>query len=317
LKTGEAGSLSFLEAVTGVEDLDSILYSYPTVSNCALSYALRLGFKQIYLFGVDLGFVDPARHHSQHSAYYNAKKGGQELYDYSTHGTGLRVAGNFEEYVFTKHEFKYSAEILGKAIAEYPDADVYNTSNGAKIEGTFPLALEQLLLNGQHLDKAALKQRIKFGAYKDNTTDFLDAFNSTYQVEHLEQHCSKLLEIVTEDAISWEGVLSILDRQVSLVKLSALDHHSLFYYLMRGSASFCLTYLTRLAYSSDDEELCMKRFNEGKAIWIDYINEMRDKAINDFGEFDKTPRPVPDSDFESMPALEMLKERASASKLEV
>ncbi|MDO6684704.1 MULTISPECIES: motility associated factor glycosyltransferase family protein [unclassified Agarivorans] len=314
LKTGEAGSLSFLEIAEEVQEFDSILYSYPTVSNCALSYALRIGFRQIYLFGVDLGFVDPSRHHSRHSAYYNAKEDGKELYDYSAHGTGLRVPGNFEDYVFTKHEFKYSAEILGKSIAEYDDAEVYNTSNGALIEGAAPLALEQVLLTGDEIDKSALKQRIKLGAYREDTSQLVDVFDNTYSDKHIEEHCNQLLDIVRNDADSWEAVLDILDRQVKLVKGSAADPKSLFFYLMRGSASFCLTYLTRLAYSADDEELCMQRFNEGKAIWIEYITEMRDKVLSDFGEFDQTPRPVPDNDFDSMPALDILKKRKEAAK---
>ncbi|GDY27931.1 hypothetical protein AHAT_38210 [Agarivorans sp. Toyoura001] len=315
LKTGEAGSLSFLEASEEFEELDSILYSYPTVSNCALSYVLQLGFRQVYLFGVDLGFVDPKQHHSKHSAYYNATEDGKELYDYATHGTGLRVPGNFEDYVFTKHEFRYSAEILGKAINEFSDAEVYNTSNGALIEGATPLPIEQVLLLGEDLDKTAFKQRIKSEAYNNQTAQIVEKFDNTYLAEHLERHCNELLEIINEEANSWEDVLSILDRQVYLVKTSAADPHSLFFYLMRGSASFCLTYLTRLAYSSEDEDLCMQRFNEGKAIWVEYITEMRDKALNNFGEFDQTPRPVPDNDFNSMPALDILNERKQASKV--
>ncbi|WP_432467961.1 motility associated factor glycosyltransferase family protein [Agarivorans sp. Z349TD_8] len=309
LKTGEAGSLSYLEVADEVNNLDSILYSYPTVSNCALSYALRLGFRQIYLFGVDLGFINPAQHHSKHSAYFNAKAGGGELYDYNTHGTGLRVKGNFENYVFTKHEFKYSAEILSKSIAEFGDAEVYNTANGAFIDGTTPLKLEQVLILGDDIDKLGLKNKIKDEAYFDNTAGFVDLFDKKYLPTHLEKHCDQLLEIIREEAHSWDDVLSILDRQVVLVKSSARDPHSLFYYLMRGSASFCLTYLTRLAYSSDDEKDCMQRFKEGKEVWEQYIIEMKNKSLYSLGEFDQTPRPVPDNDFESMPALDILNKR--------
>ncbi|WP_432453518.1 motility associated factor glycosyltransferase family protein [Agarivorans sp. QJM3NY_29] len=309
LKTGEAGACAFSAISDEVKEFSSLLYSYPTVSNCALSYVLALGFRQVYLFGVDLGFVDPKCHHSKHSAYFNSNDKGKELYDYSAHGTGIRVRGNFADNVFTKHEFKFSAEILSKAISEFPDAEIYNTSNGAFIEGTTALQLDQVLLLNENIDKVAMIQNIKAEAYNADTKKIVNKFDQHYKFDNFERQCNEFLSLIDADVESWEEALDFLDKQVDFVKKSSLDVHSLFYYLLRGSCSFCLTYLTHLAYFSDDEALCMQKFEEGKDIWREYVAAARDKVMNDFGEFDRTPLPYPGVGFDSLPALEILKKQ--------
>ncbi|WP_220721076.1 motility associated factor glycosyltransferase family protein [Agarivorans litoreus] len=308
LKKGEAGSLVHLELSEEVEQLDGILYSYPTVSNCALSYVLQVGFRQIYLFGVDLGFKDPTKHHSKHSAYFNSKDG-KALYDYSSHGVGFRVPGNFDSYVFTKHEFKYSSEILSKALSGFDNVECYNTSDGAYISGTMPLRAENILLVNDRVDKNCLKKDLKNNAYKSAFHYLTKRFEKQFRFESFAQHCDELIDILTKEPASWDEILEQLNRQVTLVKESVLDNESLFYYLVRGSASFCLTYLTRLAYSSEDEAVCLERYAKGKSIWIDYLREMRVKVENDLGEFDQTPSPHPEVGFDSLPALEILKQR--------
>src|SRR5690606_40703470 len=85
-------------------NVESLSYAFPTVSNFAIDLALKLGFESVYLFGVDLGFIDINHHHSKSSAYY--KEEDKAVYDYQRlHGGGLSVPGNFKSTVFTKSEF--------------------------------------------------------------------------------------------------------------------------------------------------------------------------------------------------------------------
>jgi hypothetical protein len=303
LKTGEAASMTHYFADPEFAQFDSILYSYPTVSNCALASIIQLGFKQVYLFGVDLGFKDPKRHHSQHSAYFNAKDG-KELYDYSAHGVGLRVPGNFDDSVFTKHEFKFSAEILGLTLAEATNVDCFNTSDGARIEGTLPLDPEHVLLVNEPLDKAGFKQRLKDQAYRHDVQSFAQHFDVHYQKERFLTHFNAIYELTQTPCESWEAVLGLMNEHGKLLGRAARDDHSLYYNLMRGSSSFCLTYLTRLAFHCADETQCMEAFKQGQQVWGDYLQEAKDFYIDHYGEFDTTNAPVPGAQFESLPALE-------------
>ncbi|MEE1672891.1 DUF115 domain-containing protein [Agarivorans aestuarii] len=296
MKLGESSSLAYAQIDPRVGELQGILYSYPTVSNCALSSVIKLGFKQIYMFGVDLGFSDPSYHHSQHSAYY--KEGGEELYDYTQHGTGFRVPGNFEDYVFTKHEFKFSAEVMVKTIAEANGLECYNTSNGAFIEGTSPLPLDFVLLGNQDLDKADFLQDLANKAYTQAFSPAADSLDAHFSKERFDIHFELLSELWEKPCESQDDVLELLHSHNDLVKSSRSDPHSLFYLLMRGSSSFCMTYLTRLAFSTSDEQLSIERFQDGAELWKEYLQQARDFYWQHWGEFDQTEQVLADISFE-------------------
>ncbi|WP_440903930.1 6-hydroxymethylpterin diphosphokinase MptE-like protein [Catenovulum sp. SX2] len=94
-KEGESSTISAL-TILGRENYEELKFAFPTVSNFALNLFTNVGFNQIYLFGVDLGFVDPVNHHSQQSGYYLEE--GKELYNYQDkNNTSLVIPGNFRQ----------------------------------------------------------------------------------------------------------------------------------------------------------------------------------------------------------------------------
>ncbi|GGB10555.1 motility associated factor glycosyltransferase family protein [Agarivorans gilvus] len=295
MKLGEASTVAYGRMNSVFDEFQGILYSYPTVSNCAISSLIKLGFKNLYLFGVDLGFKDVSRHHSQHSAYY--KKDGEALYDYNRHGIGFRVKGNFGDDVFTKHEFKFSAEVISESLAEAPDVDCYNTSDGAFIENTHPLTLDSVLLLNPVVDKNKFKARLKNEAYKSVSKDIIDSFDSFYSQDAFNYHFDKVRSLWEQPCESWEQALEKMDRQDKLFKESAQDLHSLFYFLLRGSGSFCLTYMTRLAFSAEDESLCMERLADAIDVWKNYLDDAKAFYLEHYGEFDKTNAPLEGAEF--------------------
>jgi hypothetical protein len=286
LKRGEAATLMYQDTIKGTNDLEDILYSYPTVSNSALAYALKLGFKQVFMFGVDLGFKDPTQHHSKHSAYFH-EKSGKELYNYAKHGTGIRAKGNFQEWVSTKYEFRFAREVMEETIAEYPDVDAFNCSDGAYIGGTQALLSENIILS-ENVNKPAFKALLMQHAYTCETNTWYQLFSEQYQQQEFVDNCDHFLDSLDAPTESWQDILNLLNTQFRFVQQSSANKHSLFFALMRGSASFCLTYLTRLAFSSEDETLCIERFNEGRDIWKQYIEDAREYYINSFESWDVT-----------------------------
>lgn len=287
-KRGEAATLAHLLANPDADKYQDILYSYPTVSNCAIAYALALGFKQLYLFGVDLGFKDPRYHHSQQSAYFK-EQDGSEIYDYAQHGVGLRVKGNFDEFVFTKYEFRYSAEIIEKTLALYSNVDCYNTSDGAYINGTIALPPEQVLILNSSIDKAAFRQLLLNDAYDTHTTNLAKLLDDWFNDSHFVFYIEQMQKILRQECHGWQDILEQQMQQMAVLGQGAANSHSLFFVLMRGSVNFCLTYLTRLAFSCEDETVCLERYEQGKAIWQNYLTAIAEHFENSLGEFDQTP----------------------------
>ncbi len=118
-------------------------YSNPTVVNAGLSLALHMGFKRVYLFGVDMGYKDPRKHHAKGNV---ALKEGSEFYKESE-AQEHELEGNFGGKVYTNSMLLWARSMIQDLLKLYKDAEVFNTSDGAKIEGTIPARIDELSLS--------------------------------------------------------------------------------------------------------------------------------------------------------------------------
>ncbi|TAA40326.1 motility associated factor glycosyltransferase family protein [Corallincola spongiicola] len=136
-----------LARVTLMKDFHQYLHlfnSNPTVSNAAMALAIHFKAPQVYLFGVDVGYVDPKYHHSKDSAYYGEFKG---AFEKGSSGSHKPVPGNFREKVSTSAVFDWCRHVLELVIRiKGEGTEVFNTADGARIEGTTPCRIEDIEL---------------------------------------------------------------------------------------------------------------------------------------------------------------------------
>jgi hypothetical protein len=118
-----------------------ILSGQPTVTNTAIDYTLCAGFKNIYLFGVDMGSKDKEKHHSQHTVYVNLLPEEDHLKKLLAHqpSNDIVVPGNFGGEAHANKILAFARRMMGFMVKGYPDAKVYNLNDGAMIENTIPL----------------------------------------------------------------------------------------------------------------------------------------------------------------------------------
>ena len=141
------GGTELMRTSLGQEGFNEFLHlfsSNPTVSNAALAFAVKLGFRNIYFHGVDLGYIDPSYHHSKDSLYFEKDK---KIADFDGHAQNNKsVAGNFVDTVFSSMIFDWSRHTLEHVLRtpgnEY--LNCYNCSNGAKIDRAKPLRVNQI-----------------------------------------------------------------------------------------------------------------------------------------------------------------------------
>ena len=145
-KQGEAmfPSLVLNKKLSNYKIYSTLSMINPLVSNMGLSTALLLKFKEIYLVGVDCGTAYNETH-SKYSLYYVQFKEKQEYADNPLNFNTLTYPGNFTETVQTNFLFKCSINVMEHIISLLPpDTKVYNSSNGARIEGTIPKHLSEI-----------------------------------------------------------------------------------------------------------------------------------------------------------------------------
>ncbi|SPT71968.1 Uncharacterized protein conserved in bacteria [Anaerobiospirillum thomasii] len=138
------------------EDRASFLnFSNPLVGNAGLDVALTLGFKHIYLLGLDNGRVlGDDRLHSAHSELFNE----QGLKEQSSIAVDeFIVEGNFSKKIVSNTLYKNAADCMALALSVSEDVTCYNLSDGAVIAGTIAQHSEDIDLSAvECINKVAL-----------------------------------------------------------------------------------------------------------------------------------------------------------------
>jgi len=126
----------------------------PTATNCGLSYAIQLGFKDIYLMGTDYGMKDKTSHHSKHSIYHSldekreksdidpSKKGKDYTYSQGQYA----IKGNFCDEVLTINSLDMSRRNIEILLDVNTDIRCYNPNDGAMIRGATPTLIQDITL---------------------------------------------------------------------------------------------------------------------------------------------------------------------------
>lgn len=151
-----ADTMALLLAQHGIPR-EVILHTQPTVTNTAIDFALSVGFKQIYLFGVDMGYKDKEKHHSRHTFYLHKIPEEDHLQKLlSKHPPShAMVPGNFGGEVSTTKILSMSRQMMGYAVKGHPSARVYNLNDGAQIDGAIPLHAEDFVCHASPASKTA------------------------------------------------------------------------------------------------------------------------------------------------------------------
>ncbi len=133
-----------------------------TVANAALSGALRLGFREIYLFGIDMGTKVEGRFHAADTIY--------ETGALDDPGTAAEPhPGNFggESTAINARRgmpvLNWSRHMFESLLTANPSITVYNCSDGTRIAGTIPKVSRAVVLPEAPIDRERLAREVDAG----------------------------------------------------------------------------------------------------------------------------------------------------------
>jgi len=145
---------------TGLWSPDHIgLYgTAPTCTNLAIRAALLLCFRQLYLFGVDLGTRNIDKHHSHDAIYYRVD-------DWTTKHNqdvmSIEMPANFGGKAYTNATLHWTRMMMAQGLVMFSDySKIYNCSDGVQIPGTFPKLSRTLKLDAPPHRKPLMLQRL-------------------------------------------------------------------------------------------------------------------------------------------------------------
>lgn len=287
-KEGESSTVSAL-TILDRQKHTVLDFAFPTVSNFAFNLFSEMGFENIYLIGIDLGFVDQNHHHSINSNYY--KQDGSPLYDYAAHNNSSKVvAGNFRQTVYTKHEFDVARQVIEDTIRKCQGAlTTYNCSDGAKIVGTQPLLLDNILIVTSAEEKQTALTSIKEKAFTPKAGDsFTNQFNAKFDALAFEKDLTNFDQLTQQKITDFEDAEALIKKQKELLFSSYTNGNSLLFFYFYGTVNYANSLFSKIIYSSLSKKTLPKRFSESLQMWQTAFSEMKNLALSKINYLDSS-----------------------------
>lgn len=126
----------------------------PSVANAALITLLYMGFRKLYLFGVDMGTREREVYHS--AATYIGIGAAKEW----SSGNRFAVSANFGGTAYTEGILNWSRFTFENVVRLHRDIECFNCSDGVRIDHVTPRLSRQVKLPTGQLDRAGVKARL-------------------------------------------------------------------------------------------------------------------------------------------------------------
>ncbi|MBB1293551.1 motility associated factor glycosyltransferase family protein [Pseudoalteromonas sp. SG43-7] len=272
-KGNEAGTclMDVISQVHLSQILPLIPYCNPVVANAALSFLLHMGFRNIYLFGIDNGKQPSGSHHSKDSIYKVNNDDDSEGYG-SLEFNGRLIEGNLGGHVVSNDLFLVAHAQLEKLLSLYKVNNCINVGNGAKLQGAIPTAADNLIDIEKEIDKELVISNIKNNYFTVLPVD--DVEDRLIAVDRLQDICEHLLSIIDEDITSRSIAAKQLQRQARYVyslRNTSLGH---IFHIIKGALLYYHCPMITLLYQYEDEVFCLEKYKQLNKLWKCYIQEI-------------------------------------------
>jgi len=223
------------------------------------------------MFGVDSGYVDLEHHHSKDSMYYDEK--GETVYQPMKIGKQMQVPGNFAKQVYTDHFLHTGKLQMEKLLTSVKGTglECFNCSDGVKIEGTFPLPSENIILPATRFDKKQVVDFIQHELFSQKTEKLpLESYLNHSQFSEI---CKVMVEILGDEALSRGEELGKLLTQVRFLFSFKTTQYSHLYFLLEGEALYNTSILINMLFNFGTEEEILPYYQQAKALWCDFLTK--------------------------------------------
>ena len=203
-------------------DVPALDYTTPTVVNSATAIALDIGFENIYLFGVDMGFKNPQYHHSKYNISMD-----KDTSFYQDEKTDLKkIKGNMQDTIYTTSELEW-ARITLEMLLRNKNVNVYNCSQGAGIDNTIVLNHENLVLEDK-IEKSEMLEFIENKFINDHI-NYMDHIRE--KLDSYYRQTDYIISMLNEEIKSRDEIIDIFYNMYDYLTTNNLLKGSLLHFL--------------------------------------------------------------------------------------
>lgn len=269
LKGPEASTVftQFLLLADEKKLIPSLPYSGPLVANTALSYAMSMGFNEIYLFGVDNGYLGDKTHSA--NSIYASNDNYKKIID---KGAIYKLKGNLTQDVMSTNLLKLAHKFIESLLRMDKKVFVYNVGEGAFIKGALPVKEDDVFISKRPVKKSDIIEQVKksfFVKHHFNVTPERLGF------DQFDELCDYLNDIASEPYETRQQASDLLKRQARCVYAYRGSHHSHLFHIIKGSLLYFHSPMLTVLYQYQDDKLSLDSFGELLTIWREYVNEMK------------------------------------------
>ncbi|MDO2947311.1 motility associated factor glycosyltransferase family protein [Aeromonas simiae] len=237
-----------------VDDVAFLPCVNPFVGNTGLSYAATLGFKQLYLFGIDNGYLSKDHHHSRLSSYFDEHGNAiDKLKEAMTSSSNIRLPGNFGGEVISNGLFSLSVKQMEVMLRMAPDVRCHNTADGAKIEGSIAQRIEEIQLQENLLEKERL------------LADIRSTFFAPLEIsaEELEEHLGievfdKLVDLMRDEwdkvSLTHDEIIELMQKQYNYLLYMMTTREGHIHRVLVGSLNYFFYIMLSVVHSIELDE---------------------------------------------------------------
>jgi len=246
------------------DDPRALAYCNPQAANAGAAIMVALGFKNIYLAGVDCAFADDGRSHVEG---YHAQIKPEGLFP---------VRGNLRDEVMTNSDYAESIKAMELLISKHK-VNFFNLSDGAFIRGSN--AVKKIWPMGER--PKFLKAFVK----PTSQPEILDLKKHFF----LHVHRFRKFVVTKPDAKDRSDAFNRLDAVQNYLR-SMRQESPVAWFLIKGTVTTQMCFLSQFADSD------MDAFREGWEVFVDLVMEMADDVERNLLEHDEW------GEIEGMPA---------------
>ncbi|MEA3352649.1 MAG: 6-hydroxymethylpterin diphosphokinase MptE-like protein [Campylobacterota bacterium] len=266
------------------DDIPTIEHPNPTVANGALSIASDLGFDNIYMFGVDLGYKDKESHHSKSSVYF--EKGTTLGNSYqnisgeveSNFSNGKLISDVTFDWGRTSIENLIITNINNKNEVNY-----YNCSDGSYIKGAIPLRSSEINIKKtskmdllEQIEKKFIKNKESIKKFDNNLLE-----NLKIQEKVLFKTIENIQDIISKPVSNYSDLFNTLNRSYDLlIRTLNKNEASLTFTLLSGTMASMYSTIYAHSMAHNNSEEAMSFVNNGFKIVSSFLDEVK----NDYKE---------------------------------
>lgn len=248
----------------------------PLVGNMGVAAAVYIGFKNLYLFGIDCGTVIKGHMHSNKTTLYN-EYGYSD--DVSAYKSSLVVEGNFEKTCGTNGLFQMSIRKIEEILKLNVNSGIkcFNCSNGCKIQYTIPSRSSQLETEfaiKKEIDKVFFKKIFCDNKLTKVNLSEEQVYN-LFKFQPIKKICSDLIAFISKRRNSIKDYIWMMEEiSEHLAYLKTTREYFLCSSCILPTINHCFVVMTQALYLHANNNNVLDIAEKIKNIIIDFLTEL-------------------------------------------